>query len=380
MSQKILFVDDELNVLLAFERQFRKRFDMQIAPGPERGLQAISDKGPFAVVVSDLRMPGMDGATFLSRVKQHSPDTVRILLTGQADLNAAIAAVNQGSVFQFLTKPCPPDSLIKALEAGLEQYRLITSERDLIENTLKGSIAVMTEILSLVNPIAFSRAHRIRRYVNHMVEELNLKDRWQYELAAMLSQIGCVTVPSDLMGKVSAAVPLAAGEEEIFASHCKVGHDLLVRIPRLEVVAAMVERQRDPWNGDGRSDSEPATIGGNLLRIAADFDQEIARGGTAGAVLGMMQNRPEYNHVFVSALKRIEVGQVQVQTEARELAVTNLRQGMIIDRDILAKNGLVLVTKGHEVTESILSCLSNFKRTVGIAEPVRVVVPAALTL
>jgi HD domain-containing protein len=121
------------------------------------------------------------------------------MLTGQADLTAAVAAVNEGNIFQFLTKRCPSDMLGRALEALMEQHRLITAERALLEETLKGSIAVMTAILARVNPPAFSRAHRIRRYVEHMARELGLPDRWQYELAAMLSQIGCVAVPPGVM-------------------------------------------------------------------------------------------------------------------------------------------------------------------------------------
>src|SRR5579872_3708327 len=195
MTKQILCVDDEINVLQAFERQFHRRFELFTAQGPERGLEQLEKSGPFAAVVSDLRMPGMDGIEFLRRVREQWPDTVRIMLTGQADMNASIAAVNQGNIFQFLTKPCPADMLGRALETAIEQHRLITSERELLEQTLRGSIGVMSEILSLVHPVAFSRASRVRRYVLHLVKQLKLENGWQYELAAMLSQIGCVAVP-----------------------------------------------------------------------------------------------------------------------------------------------------------------------------------------
>jgi hypothetical protein len=296
------------------------------------------------------------------------------MLTGQTDLDAAIAAVNQGSVFQFLTKPCPPELLIKVLDAALEQHRLITSERDLLEQTLKGSIAVMTEILSLVNPRAFSRAQRISRYVTHMATELNLPGRWRYELAAMLSQIGCVTVPSEVVEKACAGAQLTGAEEEIYASHCTLGRDLLARIPRLEDVATMVERQRESWRGNCDGDPDPATIGANLLRIAADFDQRVIHGDTPEAVLGMMQSRPEYNPVFVSAMERVEVQAARGWTDAASVTVADLRPGMITGQDIVANNGLLLITKGQEVTESTISCLRNFMRTAGIAEPIRVLI------
>ena len=143
MVKRILFVDDDPRVLQAFERQFYKRFEIRTAIGPELGLQTLGADGPFATVVSDLRMPGMNGIEFLTRVRQASPDTVRVMLTGDADLSAAMAAVNEGKIFQFLTKPCPSDMLSRTLESALEQHRLITAERELLESTLRGKKAVM---------------------------------------------------------------------------------------------------------------------------------------------------------------------------------------------------------------------------------------------
>ena len=273
MTTRILCVDDEPNLLHAIERQFHKRFEIVTAVGPELGLQAIAERGPFAVVVSDLRMPRMDGIQFLARVRQISPDTVRIMLTVQADLCNAMEAVNQGNVFQFLSKPCPPDTLGRALESALERYRLIQSERELLERTLTGSVEVLSEVLGLVNPSAFGRAQRIRRYVAHIATALNLHNRWQYDLAAMLSQIGCITVAPDILDKIYAAQPLDDDEKKAFASHCAVGHDLLVKIPRLEHIANMVAAQQAP--GKGRDGSDPVSVGAGLLKTATDFDEQI---------------------------------------------------------------------------------------------------------
>lgn len=133
MTRRILFVDDEPNVLQALERQLRKQFEVLTAEGPVLGLEALKKEGPFAVIVSDLRMPVMDGIRFLAMAKEALPDSVRIILSGQGDFAAAIDAVNEGSIFRFLTKPCPTDHLIKALAAGLEQYRLVHAERELLE-------------------------------------------------------------------------------------------------------------------------------------------------------------------------------------------------------------------------------------------------------
>lgn len=373
MLKRILCVDDEPNVLQAFERQLRKHFDIETAVGPERGLETIAN-GHFAAVVSDMRMPGMDGIEFLAQVKRMAPDTVRLMLTGQAELTTTIAAVNRGSVFQFLTKPCPTEILINALEAAVEQYRLITAERELLEQTLRRIIGVLTEILSLSNPLAFSRAQHIRHYVRHLAVILDLPDQWQFELAAMLSQIGCVAVPPEILEKIRGGDPLDAGEASIINSQSKIASDLLAQIPRLELVAQMVARQNEPWNVS-RQQVDRVVMGAQLLKIAQDFDDAILRGGEVDAVLNRMTKRAEYNPDFVMALKQVEVA--QDATQMRVINVSQLRTRMTINANVMSKTGLLLLAKGQEVTGSAILRLHNFAATVGVVEPIHVIVPFA---
>ena len=128
-GRRILFVDDDPETLASYGRALRKKYDLDLARGPVRGLEAVAENGPYAVVVSDLRMPGMDGISVLAKVREMRPETVRVMLTGFADLTAAIAAVNEGNIFRFLTKPCEPSALQAALTAAAEQYRLVMAER-----------------------------------------------------------------------------------------------------------------------------------------------------------------------------------------------------------------------------------------------------------
>lgn len=124
MSEKILFVDDEQNLLDAMRRQFRGRFDVATAVGGHEALKVLQDQGPFAVIVSDYRMPLMNGVEFLERSRSISPDSVRIMLTGYAEHQTAIDAVEKGHVFHFLTKPCDSQALSDALQAALDLYHL----------------------------------------------------------------------------------------------------------------------------------------------------------------------------------------------------------------------------------------------------------------
>jgi DNA-binding NtrC family response regulator len=123
MAEQILFVDDEMSVLDGIERLLHGEFSISKAQGAIQGLASIQLFGPYAIVVSDMRMPGMDGASFLAHVRQLAPNTVTMLLTGQKDLDATIDAVNKGNIFRYLKKPCKKENLVKAIHQGLAQYR-----------------------------------------------------------------------------------------------------------------------------------------------------------------------------------------------------------------------------------------------------------------
>jgi DNA-binding NtrC family response regulator len=150
MKDKILLVDDDAMILAGLKRQLRSQYRIEIALSGEEALKIIDEKGPFAVVVSDYYMPGMNGIDFLCKVKRVEPDTympgmngidflckvkrvepdtVRMMLTGSADMSTAIQAVNEGSIFQFHPKPCPADTLGQAIQSGIEKYRKTTDSQ-----------------------------------------------------------------------------------------------------------------------------------------------------------------------------------------------------------------------------------------------------------
>lgn len=377
MTEKILCVDDAPNILAAWQRHLRKRFDIDTALAGEEGLATIESNGPYAVVVSDLRMPGMDGIRFLVRVRERSPDTVRIMVTGNADIDAAIACINEGNIFRFLTKPLKTESMIQALEDALEQHRLITAPRELLENTLSGVIRVLTEVLAPANPLAFSQASRIKRYVQHIAAQLDLPDTWQFEVSAMLSQIGCVTLPLEILQKVHSGEELSPDEARMYASHPTAGRDLLINIPRLEVVAEIVAGQNDPLHTqEGRQDPKQrdlVTLGTQILQAALKFDHLIAGGIPPGVAIKQLSEEPmACDPVIVSALDSLDLGSVDM--DATSARVRNLATGMVLDQDVRAKNGTLLAPKGQEITPPLLERLRDFSEEMNIIEPVRVLV------
>ena len=162
---RILFVDDDANILAAYQRSLRKRFAVATALSAEQGVTLIDSEGPFAVIVADMQMPGTNGIQFLQKAQDKAPDSIRVMLTGNADQKTAIDAVNEGRVFSFLTKPCSPEALELALERALHQYRLVIAEKELLEKTLNGSIKVLTDILSMADSKSFGLAERLREEI-----------------------------------------------------------------------------------------------------------------------------------------------------------------------------------------------------------------------
>jgi len=142
MTEKVLIVDDEVNILSAASRKLRGEYVLRTALGGREALHALEGDGPFAVIVSDMRMPGMDGVQLLNEFSRLAPDTVRIMLTGCTDRQTAIDAVNKGNIFRFLTKPCADDALKKAIDEGLEQYRMIIREKRLYDKSLEELMSV----------------------------------------------------------------------------------------------------------------------------------------------------------------------------------------------------------------------------------------------
>jgi response regulator RpfG family c-di-GMP phosphodiesterase len=376
-SESILCVDDDPHILAAFERQFRKTFTIETAAGPEEALATIATKGPFAVVVSDLRMPGMSGIQFLVTLRARSPDTVRIMLTGQADMADAIAAVNQGAIFRFLLKPSSAVALGKVIELALEQHRLIVAERQLTQQTLVGCVEVLCDVLSIVEPVAFSRTTRVLRYVRQLTGILKLTSSWEVEAAAMLSQIGYITIP-DIASKLAASLPLSSDESRRYHEHPAAAARIIERIPRLQAVAKIIEAQAAPLGPLLKPDSREdlVRLGASILHAALDFDERRRVGLSHGDAVADMRSRADhYDPNLLSALARLE--ELDLAEQTKLVQVAHLKPGMIIEQDICAQNGLCIVGRGIRITATMLERLQGFWHAMDTELMVSVRLPGA---
>jgi response regulator RpfG family c-di-GMP phosphodiesterase len=369
----ILFVDDEPEALQAFERQLRKRFSIRTAGSAAEALTILQKDGPCAAIISDMQMPGMDGIQLLTRVKNLYPDMVRIMLTGNAE--TAIEAVNNGEIYRFLTKPTTSQALSTALEAAIRQYRLITAEKELLNQTLKGSVRVLCELLSLANSTAFSCGYRIKETVLRVAEKLRLDRLWQYEIAALMSQIGCVTIPDDILRKIQAGGELTQKEEHMYRNHPRIGAKLIGTIPRLEHVAAMIHHQMlsfDTYDKEpGISLPEEEKMGAQILKAAIDHDFLLLQGNNhLEAVRSLKARYGVYNPRVLNILAEHDVATERVRIVT--LNFEDIIPGMVADEDILAKNGALIIPRGQEITWSVIQGLNNFLEHIGIRDPIRV--------
>jgi len=369
-------VDDEQSILDGFHRQLRKKYNIETAISGHEGLKKIAASGPFTVIVSDMRMPVMDGITFLMEVRRRAPESVRMMLTGNADQQTAIDAINRGAIFRFLTKPCSHENLSEAIDAGIEQYRLITAEKELLEKTLKGSINMLMDILSLANPIAFSQSVRLRKYAVQVAQKLNLFGVWQYEIAAMLSSVGFINMPQESIEKYMGGATLSNEEKEMVAAIPQTTGMLLANIPRLSIVAAMIT-QRDmpytkPIDFTSREPGEMIRIGAKILKVITDFDILMLQNHEPEDAINIMAKHDTtlYDATVLDVLTTIDLprrGRV-----ARYVHINELQKGMIIDADILNARGILIIPKGYEVNETTAERLKNFLFKQGGSETIRI--------
>jgi response regulator RpfG family c-di-GMP phosphodiesterase len=373
MHEKILFVDDEPAVLEGYKRALHKEFQPDTAVGAQEALTTIAKNGPYAVVVSDMRMPDMDGVQLLSRISTISPTTVRVMLTGHADLQSAIGAVNEGRIFRFLTKPCESDVLKNALTTCLVQYRLITAEKDLLENTLMGSIKVLTDVLSLANPAAFGRAVRIRRYVQHLVATLKLDSAWQYEAAAMLSQLGCITLSPEVIEAAYCGRELTVEEQTAFDMHPSVARNLLGNIPRLDCIAWIIGQQRFAAADPETKMPHSMMMGADILRVAIAFDDLKIRGANDSEAISKLQCDTKFDPKIVRALSSLQPE--EGNRELKMVRISDLATGMIIQEEIRTKVGMLLIGIGQEVTYPLIVRLNNFNRRQDLPSKILVLAP-----
>lgn len=381
---KVLLVDDEVHVVDSLSQVLRRDFDVRTATNPQEALRGLNEINDLAVVVSDMRMPGMDGATFLHEIMMRRPDVARIMLTGEAGRDGAMRAVNEGQILRFLTKPCPVDEVRKAIEAGVIQHRLIQAERNVLQETLIGCIKVLMEVLAIANPVAFGRAERIQKLAAKVAERFGCTDFWQLEAAAMLSQLGYVTVPQDVLEKVYRGQALSAAEQQKVDAVPDVSNALLEHIPRLEPVIQVLVALK--YNDAQIAKLGDGTIGLGTRILGAVIEREAlaASGRPRDQILAEMHKK--VGRYGEKLLMQLDDCASQTTTPVAQPAVTKAhyeREVLLRDAppgsrllcELRTENGTLLVPVNFEVSKTLLERIGNIHPEL-LVSPVRVRLPS----
>jgi len=382
MTDKILFIDDEKNILTAIKRQLRKDFDLVVALGGEEGVRIAKEKGPFAVAVSDMRMPGKDGVTTLKEIEQASPNTVRIMLTGNADQETAVEAINQGRIFRFLNKPCPEDVLRKALKDALRQHQMLTAEKTLLQHTLAGSVKVLMDVLSLSDPSSYGQAKRVRLWAKKIAERLELKNPWDLEMAATLAPIGLVAVPPEILTKKRNGEAISPEEQEIIDSVPGTGRRLISNIPRLEGVADMVFYKEKAYSGEGYPFDEEIAgnqipYGARILKLLSDLSLITTTDvPTAQQIQKLNQQSELYDPKVLQAAVELWGNSDEENPGAvgdlKEVALDMVIAGDMLVADVKLENGNLLLSAGNEITGAQLERMRALRKVTKIVEPLTI--------
>jgi response regulator RpfG family c-di-GMP phosphodiesterase len=356
MKQKteILCVDDEPEVLEGLKLHLKRHFVVHLAGGGAEGLEVLRDNRQIAVILSDMRMPGMDGAKFLHSARAMAPDSVRMLLTGYSDMQSAIAAINEGQIFRFISKPCPPDHLLSAFRAAIAQHELIVAEHVLLQQTLLGCVESLARVLSVTKPAAFGRALRLRAKVRTVVDHLGLRNQWQIEAAAVLSQLGAVTLPEETLIKLNEGDELDGAERRELAASIETSVQMLENIPRLEPVLEILKYLALDARGQLPLGSTTGPPGALLLKLVLDWDRMEAQGCThAEVIAGLARSEGTYGAELLVSLKDMPAA-AGAQDAPHPTPVRSLLPGMILAEDLVRKNGVVILPRGFEIDRSLL--------------------------
>ncbi|GAB4392783.1 MAG: response regulator [Kiloniellaceae bacterium] len=384
MTDKVLFVDDDPQILSAFKRGLRKRFAVTTAEGGAAGLELLKKEGPFAVVVSDQQMPEMDGVTFLKQVKQKSPMTVRMMLTGNADQKTAIDAVNDGQIFRFLNKPCEPKQLAVAVEAAQAHYRLLAAERELLEKTLAGSIKVLTDVLALIDASAFQQTARLQRWGHKLARFMRLENAWALNMTIMLHGIGRITLPREVTQKLRDGTELSAIEAEMVARTPEAARDLIKNIPRLEGVAQAVYYRAAGYDGSGfpgdGMKGEDLPLEARILRILSDLANASEDDRPAPVIFARMAKAGGlYDHDLLKSAyhclaKKEEATKAKAAPEVLKVELHNLNDSHQLAEDVMTETDVLVLAKGHRLTRPMIEKLRAYHKLRKIRQPLSVIV------
>ena len=359
MNNKILCVDDEESILRGFQLNLRKDFELHLASNGVEGLEVFDREGGFALVLSDMRMPQMNGATMLSEIKGRDPEVVTVLLTGHTDFESAMAAVNEGSIFRMLSKPCPPEMLIRVLNDGLAQHDLITSKRILLDQTLRGAVDALAQSLSTAKPLFFGRAQRVRRIANELAETMKIPDAWRVDIASTFSQLAYISIPETLVEDVYYKRELALEVRQMVKQLPNDTQLLIEKIPGLEEVGEILGKLTVQHRFED-DDETGLRKSASILRVALDFDYYEEQGHDRSLIVQTLKSKKDiYDPEVTDCLSQLLVVAEQ-QFKLEVIPIRKLEVGMRLAQELRLEDGFLVASCGADVDRQLLRVIRNY--------------------
>jgi len=381
MFRKVLLVDDDENILQGYLRNLRRGFAVQVATGGAEAIRLLESQGPFALLVADMRMPGMSGLELLEVARMKWPGMIRVMLTGNADQKTAVEAVNRGQVFRFLNKPCLPEDLARVIEAGLRQHQLQEAERELLEKTLTGSLQVLTDLLSLIDPPSFGWSQVVKERARIVAQSLGFGDIWCLEIAALLAPIGRLALPREVAQATLSDDRLPMKEYEMLRRVPEVGANLLASIPRMEGVVEIIRYQSKGFDGEGFPEDgvrgEDIPLGARILRPLLDFMAiERIRGDKRVAMEALKLKGECYDPAVLQAVEACLLGHAApgpVLHTVLPCPIRSLQAGHCLAENLTTATGKVLLHAGTHLRPPHLLLIRDAGDLLGLQEPAYIV-------
>jgi response regulator RpfG family c-di-GMP phosphodiesterase len=422
-SPTILCVDDEPSILSALRRLFRtKGFQVRVADGGQAGLEVLASE-PIDLVISDMRMPEMDGVMFLEQVRQRWPDTMRLLLTGYADITSIMGAINRGEIYRYIAKPWDDNDIILIVRGALQQRAMEQEQRRLqalikaqndelkllnsslevkvaertadlkqsnsalqsaneqLKNNFITSIKIFTSLIELRASHLAGHSRRVADLARRLAQKLALSNKAAQEVfvAGLLHEIGKVGFDDDMLNTPVAMLNTA--QLQAFRKHPSRAAQLLFPLPELKGAAETIASQLERFDGSGYPDGltgKSIPIGARVLLVASDYDS--LQIGTltqrklvpAKALEAIMDGRGKsYDPEVVNALAYLMGEAEQLAGMARPAVdaprkVRDLLPGMVLSRDLLTPSGLLMLTAGHLLDDAVISKIMDFEKSMGL--------------
>jgi response regulator RpfG family c-di-GMP phosphodiesterase len=410
----LLLVDDEPSILSALRRLFRQQgYRTLTAEGGEAGLELARNES-IDLVISDMRMPGMDGAQFLQRMRQHKPDTVRILLTGYADISSTIAAINGGQIHRYIAKPWDDNDIVVVVREALTRRSLELRNLELTNLTVRqndelrdlncqledrvrqrtAEIAQINDMLNLAydelksnfmlsmrifaglmdlrHASLSGQSRRVSEWARRVCERLKLDERLSHDIyvAGLLHGIGKLGLPDVMLGKPVSM--MTSSETGRYRKHTLEAESALMPSGQLHAVARLIRSQHERLDGNGfpdRLEGDEIPFGARVLAPIIDYDNLVA------GVLSERRSLPDdaaasirrgagsrYDPIVVEAFLEVLKQPLPEHAQDREITALDLAPGMVLSRDLVSATGTLLLAAGYVFDTRVVRQVLDYAR------------------